>query len=1233
MSCKYSFIKIGAWNIEGAYFKVNNYFVNKLREQEFESNIQAHDILCVQETHCGPRDIPSQHLTQFNSIPHCRKKSTNNRYFGGMLLLIRKTIRKGVKVTSTEDPDILRVTLKKDFFNLPEDLKVWFVYAPPANSPYTRNRGSTIAKLEEILAEESSDRHIILGDLNGRTATIDDYIEDSYDPHSPTHNIQLHTPNAPLPRRNMDNHPPDEHGKLIIDLCKTFQARILNGRTAGDRWGNPTRFPIHRAEKPSTIDYGICSQSLMSMVKSFYVLPFSTLSDHCCISICLSTTFTAEEPPKNPAKPTEKVSSPSFQLSKLGTYQLNLSHDSSFDKLTTNIKHQIASKDAILQETVDGWMSTFNNAIFDNAKKSFVTKKSTKKKENPSKPAKWFNDNCLKAKNSLKRTTNDLKKDPFNTHLQQLLIGKRKLYKKTCREAEAENRKHILNQLLTTDDPKKFWKMIKDMKGYGRETADPSDSIAPNTWKEYFKGLLNSKTTTPTSAPRDAPTPTSTPATPSLTQPTLATPSPTQPTPPLKHAQELDAAITMKEFQAALRKIKIGKARGPDGIIAEYIKYASTNVIEALLEIMNVIFTNSIYPSQWTINFLKAIFKSGATDDPGNYRGLAIGSAIAKLYSLITLARLEKYILDNKILTKNQIGFLPGFRTADHIYVLKTIITKYTKNKGKLYAAFIDFKKAYDLVNRDILLSNLQNYGIGGKMWASIKAIYSKVLYSIRTSHNTLDPITSNLGLKQGCPLSPLLFNLYINDIPKYLNAMTTSKNNITLQGEDVDHFLYADDLVILSSSRAGLQEKLHGLGAFADAKELTINTKKSKVMVFNESGKTLRKEFCYIKDEKLEVVSKYTYLGVDIPSSGSFCHSIKELTSNKAKRAMMPLFTTIMKFNIPVTKALQLFRTYVEPVLLYNSENQTAMTNKQIEKCTKDKAHIFTLANNSPLTTTQLKFTKFLLGVGKFCPSMMVFGESASIPLLLKAHIHMLKFWNRIKDMDDQTLVKLAYRENVLMNSNWCKTIQILHSSFNLHNRLPQSKEYPGVVKKKIPSDFTTYWKSRISDPSIEKKLGLYSKIKHKFAIEPYMNLPFRDRQIISKMVGSSHKLQIETGRHHDVPREERLCKLCDLKKVEDEEHFISECPAYSKTRLEYFGEGCHNAKDLLLTIEPAIMAEYLRKIYSSRDLLLDQKSPEFHSQRISTMKLCIAKGPKRGLMVQNVTKDGLKIKIAKTK
>ena len=176
-------------------------------------------------------------------------------------------------------------------------------------------------------------------------------------------------------------------------------------------------------------------------------------------------------------------------------------------------------------------------------------------------------------------------------------------------------------------------------------------------------------------------------------------------------------------------------------------------------------------------------------------------------------------------------------------------------------------------------------------------------------------------------------------------------------------------------------------------------------------------------------------------------------------------------------------------------------------------------------------------------------------------------------------------------------------------------------------------YWKSRISDPSKEKKLSLYSKIKLKFDIEPYMGLPFRDRQIVSKMAGSSHKLRVETGRHLDIPREERICKLCDLNKVEDEEHFISECPAYSNVRREFFAHGSPGAKEMFRLVEPSIMASYLRRIYSTRDQLLEQKSPEYHIQKAGQMKLTIIKGPKRSLVVQNVTRDGLKMKITKQK
>ena len=271
----------------------------------------------------------------------------------------------------------------------------------------------------------------------------------------------------------------------------------------------------------------------------------------------------------------------------------------------------------------------------------------------------------------------------------------------------------------------------------------------------------------------------------------------------------------------------------------------------------------------------------------------------------------------------------------------------------------------------------------------------------------------------------------------------------------------------------------------------------------------------------------------------------------------------------------------------------------------------------------------KFVMGVGKHCPNMVVFGESATLPLQIKAYIHMLNFWNRVKEMENQTLVKMAYKENLAMNTNWCKTIQVLNSSFNLHSKHINPKIFPNVMKKKITSDFIKYWKNRISNPEMEKKLSLYSDIKQKFDIEPYMNLPFRDRQIISKIVGSSHTLQIETGRHRDKPRKDRLCKICDLKQVEDEEHFMTECPAYNKIRLDFFGKEKLIAKKMLLEIDPAIMAAFLRSIYRKRQKLVEEKPQEYHLVRHDIMKYTFIKGPKKIHQVQNISKDGFKMKI----
>ena len=195
-----------------------------------------------------------------------------------MLLFIRKSVRLGVKITHSDNPDILGITLKWEIFGFSHDRTVWFTYAPPLNSPYVADKEGVLNSLETYLTtDDNLDRSLILGDLNDRTAKAADYLNDAGDKYSPITVIEDYMQDIPLPRNNEDKHQVDKQGKLVLNIYKTFKFRILNGRTSGDRWGRVTRFPINREERPSTIDYPICSTTMMNNIRSFFVFPFSDL--------------------------------------------------------------------------------------------------------------------------------------------------------------------------------------------------------------------------------------------------------------------------------------------------------------------------------------------------------------------------------------------------------------------------------------------------------------------------------------------------------------------------------------------------------------------------------------------------------------------------------------------------------------------------------------------------------------------------------------------------------------------------------------------------------------------------------------------------------------------------------------------------------------------------------------------------------------------------------------------
>ena len=178
---------------------------------------------------------------------------------------------------------------------------------------------------------------------------------------------------------------------------------------------------------------------------------------------------------------------------------------------------------------------------------------------------------------------------------------------------------------------------------------------------------------------------------------------------------------------------------------------------------------------------------------------------MAKLYSLMLLETLTELVKKRNQISSNQIGSI--ICTSDHIFLLQTIIEKVVKkNKRRLYSVFIDFKKAYDTVDRGKLFRRLQEIGINGIFFKNIKAMYENVSYKIKIKDGYLDPISSNLGLKQGCSLSPMMFNLYIDDIKDVFDSQC---DPVTITDTEISHFPYAHDLVIVSLSPEGLTKHL----------------------------------------------------------------------------------------------------------------------------------------------------------------------------------------------------------------------------------------------------------------------------------------------------------------------------------------------------------------------------------------------------------------------------------------
>jgi len=237
-----------------------------------------------------------------------------------------------------------------------------------------------------------------------------------------------------------------------------------------------------------------------------------------------------------------------------------------------------------------------------------------------------------------------------------------------------------------------------------------------------------------------------------------------------RYQNPLDYPITEKELMDKIQALPTKKARGPDGILNEMLKNINAKFKLAITKLFNLVLSVGHFPDSWNRGLITPIFKSGDTSDPNNYRGICVSSNLGKMFCSIINTRLVHFLTEHNVLSKSQIGFLPKFRTSDHIFTLHTLIDKYiNQNKTQIFACFVDFQKAFDSIWHEGLLSKLLESGIGGKTYNIIKTMYSNNQCAIKIGNKHTEFFTQGRGVRQGCPLSPTLFNIYINELAKLL--------------------------------------------------------------------------------------------------------------------------------------------------------------------------------------------------------------------------------------------------------------------------------------------------------------------------------------------------------------------------------------------------------------------------------------------------------------------------------
>ncbi|KAK3518550.1 hypothetical protein QTP70_001608 [Hemibagrus guttatus] len=279
------------------------------------------------------------------------------------------------------------------------------------------------------------------------------------------------------------------------------------------------------------------------------------------------------------------------------------------------------------------------------------------------------------------------------------------------------------------------------------------------------------------------------------------------------------------------------------------------------------------------------LFKNGHRRVYSNYRGVTLLSFPEKVYSRV-LERRVRPLVEPRI-QEEQCGFRPGRETLDQLYTLHRVLEGSWEFSQPVHMCFVGLEKAFDCVPHGILWEVLWEYGVHGPLLRAVRSLYnwSRNLVRIASCKSDLFPV--HVGLRQGCPLSPVLFIVFMDRISRCSQGL----EGVRFGDHRISSLLFADDVVLLAPSSLDLQHALGHFAAECEAAGMRVSTSKSEAMVLNR-----KKVACTLPvgGELLHQVEEFKYLGVLFTSEGRMDHEIDRRISSNATDSSNAVYVPI---------------------------------------------------------------------------------------------------------------------------------------------------------------------------------------------------------------------------------------------------------------------------------------------------------------------------------------------------